>query len=470
MKLEAKIGLFVVLGILSLFLLSTQVTSSNGFSKEGYEVYAYIDDATGLQENAKVLMNGVKVGEISKIKIDRKRVKLFFLIDDEVAIPKDSSILMTQESVLGAKTINILAGDSSEDLVSNEEIEKFNKYAAFDETSDNVNLAAIELKLLVTDLRDIMGSEQKDDIKAMLKAFRNLSENLDGMVSDNRLEITSTIKSVHALSEEFHITGTTINADLPQIMKRIDNLTLRLDTIAISLEKSLPEAVDKFIKLEDNATKMLEENREAIHTALSSADGFFGSGQEAFDKVDSLLSNFTVSELQIGIHIDYMLNDGYVKSYGTIAYLPNPETYYLLDIISMADYSRSDSNGTFIEPQKHENGKLLVSAQYAKRYNNLLLRGGVIESTGGVGMDYMINNDEGVFSLELFDWNAVNDIRGTLPHAKVNLRYKFLKHIEVYGGWDNFLNHDAQNIYFGVGVKFIDNNLKYILGSGAAAL
>ncbi|MBN2870743.1 MAG: hypothetical protein JXK04_07295, partial [Campylobacterales bacterium] len=241
-------------------------------------------------------------------------------------------------------------------------------------------------------------------------------------------------------------------------------LTTRMDNISGSLEHKLPEAVDKFVGIEDNVTAILAENRSSLKTALESAGDFFKSGEEAFGKVDSMLSNFTTSELQVAMHTDYMMRDGYGKVYLGVNYLPNPETYYMFDLISTDDYSQSPTG-----PEKHAESDLLYSLQYGKRFDNLLLRFGAIESTGGVGFDYFMNHDRLKFSGEAFDFNAVNDIRSERVHLKAQVRYQMLKHLELYGGWDNFLNPRSQNLFFGLGLRFIDNDIKYTLGTASMA-
>jgi len=463
MKLEAKIGLFVVLGLVALLMLSTQVNNIGDWSKKGYEVYAYIDDATGLEVHSHVSMNGVKIGTISDIAVDGRKVKLSFLINDNVEIAKDSIILITQESVLGAKMINIVQGESVESVKNGDKLVNFKQYAAFDETSDSVNAAANELKLLMQDIREVLNEEQKENLRKLITSFKNVGEHLDLLIVENRVALADAIKNFKDMGAGFTQSADTINKDLPNIMARIDSLTRRLDNISGDLEGSLPTAVDKFIAIEDNVSTILEENRESLNSALVSADSFFDSGQHAFDKVDSLLSNFTVSELQVGMHGEYLISDKDSKVYLSVAYLPNPETYYLFDVISMGDYTRPG-----IEPTIHEQGKTYISGQYGKRFGDILLRGGVIESTGGLGVDVFADNSRFKASMEVFDFNAVNDVRGDMPHAKVMMQYRFLKHLEVYTGWDNFMNSESQNVFFGVGIKFIDNNLKYLLGPAAS--
>jgi len=465
MKLEAKIGLFVVMALGALLFLSTQVTSLGKWGNEGYLIQAYIEDASGIEKHTHVLMNGVTIGDVEEIAIEGKRVKLTLMIDNGVKIPNDSSVIVAQESLLGSKVINIVVGDATAFLQNGESLSQSKRYASFDQTSDSVNAAAKELELLLKDFRSTLDEEHRAAIQEMIISFRNVGVNLDGVIVENREDLHAAISNFRAMSAGFSQTADTVNKDLPAIMARINSLTTRMDNISGSLEHKLPEAVDKFVNIEDNVSDILAENRSSLKTALESAGAFFKSGEEAFGKVDSMLSNFTTSELQVAMHTDYMVRDGYGKVYLGVNYLPNPETYYMFDLVSTDDYSQYDTN----PPGKNIKGETYYSLQYGKRFDNTLLRFGAIESTGGIGVDYFMNHDRLKFSAEAFDFNAVNDIRGTRAHLKAQVRYQMLKHLELYGGWDNFLNPESQNIFMGLGLRFIDNDLKYLTGTASMA-
>jgi phospholipid/cholesterol/gamma-HCH transport system substrate-binding protein len=465
MKLEAKIGLFVVSALIALLFLSTQVTSLGKWGQKGYFLYANISDASGIEQATHVLMNGVLVGEVKEMKIQGKKVHLILFINEGIEIPQDSSLIVSQESLLGAKGINISAGDSLTMLRPNGILQQTKAYASFEQTSDSVNLAARELGLLVRDLRATLDEEHRAAIQDAIIAYRDLGINLDGMVIENREDLRVAIANFKEMSGGFTQTANTVNKDLPTIMARIDSLSKRLDNIAGSVEHSLPEAVDKFVKIEDNVSAILVDNRTGLKATIDSAGTFFKSAENAFDKVDSLLSNYTTSELQVAIHTDYLMKDAYAKTYLGVTYLPNPETYYMLDLVSTDDYSQYPS----YKPGPNKKGVTLISAQYGKRFDNTLLRFGAIESTGGIGMDYFMNHDKIKLSAEAFDWNAVNDVRGSKVHTKVQGRYQVLKHMELYGGWDNFLNSAASNFYFGLGLRFVDNDLKYLSGAAIMA-
>lgn len=462
MKLEAKIGLFVVMVLGALLFLSTQVTSLGKWGKEGYLIEAYIEDASGIEKHTHVLMNGVTIGDVNDLSIEGKRVKLSLMIDKGVKIPNDSSVIVAQESLLGSKVINIVVGDSSAYMQNGGVLSQSKRYASFDQTSDSVNAAAKELELLLRDFRSTLDEEHRKAIQDAIIAFRNVGVNLDGVIVENRADLHAAIANFRAMSAGFSQTADTVNKDLPEIMARINSLTTRMDNISGSLEHKLPEAVDKFTKIEDNVSVILTENRSSLKDTIANAGSFFKSGEEAFGKLDSMLGSLTTSELQVAMHTDYMMRDQYGKVYLGVNYLPNPETYYMFDLISTDDYSKPTL------PVKHQKGKTYYSLQYGKRFDDTLLRFGAIESTGGIGIDYFMNHDKLKFSADAFDFNAVNDVRGTHAHLKAQVRYQMLKHLELYGGWDNFLNPESQNIFLGLGLRFIDSDLKYVIGGASS--
>ncbi len=464
MKLEAKIGLFVVAALVALLFLSTQVTSLGKWGQKGYAIQAYVDDASGIEKYTHVSMNGVVVGEVQEITIDGKKVRLTLSINEGVGIPDDSSIVVVQESLLGAKVLNILVGDSPSNLQTGGTLSQSKRYASFDQTSDSINEAAKELALLMRDFRSTLDDEHRKAIQDAIIAFRDVGVNLNGVVVDNREDLKMAIANFRTMSAGFSQTADTVNKDLPEIMERISSLTMRMNNISGSVENSVPEAVNKFVSIEDNISAILAENRSPLNKTVTSAASFFKSGEEAFSKVDSLLSTFTTSELQVAMHTDYMMRDGYGKVYLGATYLPNPETYYMFDLISSDDYSNPNQL-----PGKHIETSTRYSLQYGKRFDNTLLRFGAIESTGGVGVDYFMNHDKLKVSAEAFDFNSINDLRAEQAHFKAQIRYQMLKHLELYAGWDDFLNPHSQNIFFGLGLRFIDNDIKYLSGVSSFA-
>ena len=103
MKLEAKVGFFVLLGIIGMFMLTTQVGSFSRFGKKGYPLYAHVASVAGVDKNAKVKIAGVEVGFVSDMILDGQVPRLEMTLFDGVKVTKDAKVSMVQSSLLGQK-------------------------------------------------------------------------------------------------------------------------------------------------------------------------------------------------------------------------------------------------------------------------------------------------------------------------------------------------------------------------------
>ena len=484
MRTETKIGLFVFLGLLSLFILSIQVNSFSNFGKKGYDIYAYINNATGLEKNAKIKLRGVDIGFLKDKQLYNKEVKLKLFINKGIKIPKDSIISLSQDSMLGGKYIEIIPSNSNIFLKAGDSINKYKKIASFDEAVDSINAAAEEFKTLIHKLNNGIDKNSISNLQETLSNLKSGTQYFKDILAENRNNLKDTIsgaktmmftinerlpkilKQVDDLSVEFKTTGKTINDKLPKIMAQLDDLTLEFKQTGITINQKLPDLMDRFGQLEDNATDILVTNKDSLHNAIASADTFFTSGGGAFDKLNDYFTSLTKSELDVDIATYQMTKDSYTQTRALVAYRPKPDKYYILGVTSTKDYT----NSKYLSQDKHIKAKTFITAELGKRYDNVLLRGGVIDSTGGVGIDYFMDNDKIKLSAEVYDFNAVNDIRGDNAHARVEARYQMFNHINLYAGYDNFLNNQAANLFLGLGVAFSDNDLKTILSSGGSSL
>ncbi|HBY60845.1 MAG TPA: hypothetical protein DEH78_13565 [Solibacterales bacterium] len=109
-------GAIVILAVL-VFLMTG---NKNIFASEGV-VYTYVDDSAAMTEGAAVRLNGILVGQISKITLtgtnqENRRVRFDMEIREDMMkyIPVDSLVTIGAENVLGTKFINIKQGGSQE--------------------------------------------------------------------------------------------------------------------------------------------------------------------------------------------------------------------------------------------------------------------------------------------------------------------------------------------------------------------
>jgi phospholipid/cholesterol/gamma-HCH transport system substrate-binding protein len=114
--LEIGTGLFVLLGFVALFFLTTQLPASGlklGATKRGYHVTAEFDNIGDLKVGSPVTMAGVRIGEVDAIRFDPKSYKavVSMRIDPQFnQIPEDSYASIATQGLLGGKYVGISPG------------------------------------------------------------------------------------------------------------------------------------------------------------------------------------------------------------------------------------------------------------------------------------------------------------------------------------------------------------------------
>jgi phospholipid/cholesterol/gamma-HCH transport system substrate-binding protein len=492
MKTEAKVGLFITLSLFFLFGLLSQLSSFDNLFKKSYPISAKINDGSGLKDKAKVKLKGVDIGYVEKVTLSDNDVVTQLMIDEGVKIPSDSTIVISQDSLLGGKFLDIKPGNSTERLKPNALLAKEEKVSSIADASTAADEAFQEIKYLVKDIRDIFESGGQSDIKETLANLNEFSRLLASISTDDNETIHEILANANRslananrtidkfatmsdeiteTSKEFKKVGSGINKDLPQIMARLDAISKYLEGVSSTLDAKLPTAIDKFVKLEDNLNDTIDGNKDKLSSALTSVDGFFSSSTETMEKVDKYLDGMIKSELHVEMRSDEVYDDGgYSKSHLNLTLKPDPTRYYMLGVTSGPSFEADDSfvRG-YAGNKKHEGGDFLLSAQYGKRFDDLLFRVGLIEGQGGFGVDYFALNDTLKFTANMFDFNAVNDIRGENLNLTTTIRYQFFKHINAYVSANNILNSRANSMSAGLGVSFVDNDLKNLLGTAASS-
>lgn len=114
----------IVLGVAVLFL-GFSYSSANIGSSDGYEIRARFSGIGGLSVGDKVVISGVKVGNVSRIELDHDsfQADVFLDIADEYKIPNDTAAFISSESLLGGLYLQLEPGASEDTLEDGDVIE-----------------------------------------------------------------------------------------------------------------------------------------------------------------------------------------------------------------------------------------------------------------------------------------------------------------------------------------------------------
>jgi phospholipid/cholesterol/gamma-HCH transport system substrate-binding protein len=124
---EFGTGLFVFLGVLALFFLTTRVTNFDSYSgDEGYTLTGRFDNVGSLKLRSPVAMSGVTIGRVASIEFDPEMLEavVTMRIDSRYSqIPDDSDASILTQGILGGQYIGLEPGGSPEFFQDNDEIQ-----------------------------------------------------------------------------------------------------------------------------------------------------------------------------------------------------------------------------------------------------------------------------------------------------------------------------------------------------------
>src|SRR3954467_207023 len=107
---ETLIGAVVIAVALGFLAFAYLRTGSGSLS--GYEINARLPKADGLSVGTDVRLAGIKIGTVSDLTLDPKTylVTVHMSIRDDIKLPVDSSVLVTQAGFLGGQYLSITPG------------------------------------------------------------------------------------------------------------------------------------------------------------------------------------------------------------------------------------------------------------------------------------------------------------------------------------------------------------------------
>ncbi len=461
---DIKVGLFIILGFAVLLFMSFKMgslTIGNG-NGQNY-IYIYFNSISGLNEKAKVRMQGVTIGEIFSITLEDRKVKITASLNGDFQIPRDSVATIQTSGLLGDRYINIQPGikdeflgnketiEFSEDPVSIDQIlaklsgaiDDVRKFADglngfFEESSgeggsissimSNVGEASELLKLMLAEnrvaLREGIGNirdfsakldavigENKKNIKEGLENIKNVTGNLDGVIVENRENFKKTMENLRTGSDK-----------LDEIMKSMQQVTGKIERGEGTIGRLVQD----------------EEIYENINETLSGAQGMLG-------KIDNI-------KIGLGIRAERLSKQEKTKSYFSLRIKPREDKYYMFEITE--DARRHDLK------VRNTVNSLLYTMLVNKRFGDVGLEAGLMESSGGVGLDFYAFRDSLRFSADLFNLSGY-DNNSPNPQLKVTGRYYIQKYVYLYMGGDELLNDYYKTFFGGLGVMVDEDDLKF---------
>jgi len=477
---ELKVGIFAIVVILVLSYMTFKVGTLPFTWKKGYRLYVLFDDISGLDEKSRIKIAGVDAGIVEKIRLVDGKAKLTLFIEPDVRIYRNAKASLKMTGLLGDKYLALTTGTPDEPLLRDgDTIINVEPAADIDSLTNELTSAATYMGDLAKTLKEIFGEPERRAMRDAIHNLNTISQDLKDLLKENKEPLHRVLVSLERFSkvldeegpefmENLNVVAKNLRDKAPGLMEDLGEVAKELKEVIEENRVTLKESIENIRRLSRSAGNIAQkiEKGEGTLGRLLKDERLYESLSKVAKKVDKTLDAVDKLRTFMDFHSEYNTGEGEWKGYFDLTLQPKKDKYYILGAVAdpkgSVETIETTKDGVTTKEEKISS-KIEFTAQFAKRFENLALRIGMMESTFGVGADYFFHDDKGRIKMDVWDFSA-HEAKAKRAHARIGVDYRIFKYIFISGGIDNLLNENRRGIYIGGGLKFEDEDFKYLFG------
>lgn len=485
MNREAKVGLFVLLAslVIAYFVLNTSDIAALWQGEDAKQTFKVeLSDASGVREGTPIRVAGVEVGEVTGIQLKGAKAIATVEVSDDIELGTGTRIEMKSQGILGERYLALIPGNGSQPLEGPLSAEA---PPSLEDITTTIQLISEDLKLITGNLAASTQTDSgRNRIDLIAQNIEKLTQTLVDMVAENRANLKSTSDSMARVGNE-------AEREIPELLRQMNGLIGELRETLQANRPSIDGTFDGINKTAgnfesttgrfDNIAKKLEDgdgtigkliNDPSLHDNLNR---LITKAEKSVEEVGKLVSR--ANEFQLNFHVrgDYLVEHEANRSHFGLTLSPGEEKYYLLEGVGIPDELLINDVDVVTEEIYNADGELqqtLVRTTVDKdddfKFTGLLayrmvkgiyLRGGMIESEGGGGIDFHLDDYRLRFSLDAWNFNR-DDLSA---QGRFDVRYSITKNIQLNFGYDELLESTRDSAYLGAAIRWKDDDLKVLL-------
>lgn len=428
---EFKVGLLVIVVAGIIGAMSLQVSESAGFMG-GKKLWFTLENAAGLIKNGPVHVAGIRVGVVKQIGLaEDGQARIDVVIEPNVRLTKSSKVQIRPNGILGDKHIEIIPGDANDPLLeSGDRISGVEDSASLDKLISQVSKVATSLTVVVDNLRDATEGDDTKPVGKIVKNIESLTGDLAQLVREKKGEVSEIITT------------------MKNAMARIDRAMVNIESISTKINEG-QGPIGRLI------------NDENMGDSLDSTIETFGYFSDLTMKTD----------ISVEAHTNAIPDqDGY-RSYIGANIRTGMDRFYEVGLVStpiglkegaVTTTTVTPGATTVTDTQIVYENKYRFTALFGKNFYDFAIKVGMIESTGGVALEYTLLRKRLKFGLDAFDFGG-RDNEDDDMKLRPYVRYNIMKGVFVQGGGEDMLNESKRSVFFGAGVFLSSDDLKGLL-------
>jgi phospholipid/cholesterol/gamma-HCH transport system substrate-binding protein len=476
MTTAAKLGAFFIVVLILAGILVWRIEDLRLARGPAKKISVEFKDVAGLDAKSTVRLAGVRVGKVSKIRLspDGKAI-VDMVLDREVDLRQGASAAVANLGLLGEKYVELVPGPVGAAELPEGTTLKGDLPVSFDQITKLARDIEVDIKDITKNLSQSLGGPQGEErLRTIVENVRVISDDLRLMVAANRGNVDATLANLRGFSEGMTQLVDRLDkliasnqANVAQGIANIKDVTGKLETTADNVN----QITGKIKEGEGTVGKLVQS--EETHKNLNEALVAVKEGVAGLNKA---LGTVGKIKIDLGFRSEILPRFSKGKGYFTLDIDPPDVRHFYRVELASQPFGRRTNTTTVTRttfPDGHTEvttadeaefkDDFAISALLGYRWKDLTLRAGVIESKGGAGLDYALLKNRLRFSADVWDFNRSD----YWAHGKRTSRYYFSSSVFVYGGWDDLFNRTrgADSVFFGAGLRWSDDDIKYLLGS-----
>jgi phospholipid/cholesterol/gamma-HCH transport system substrate-binding protein len=513
----------VLLGAAALAVLAGLVGHRKFAGSETYPVTAVFDDASGLGPKSRIQIAGLEVGEVERIELTPDaRARAVLRLRRDVVLHDDARVTKRASSLLGDHLLDLFPGSVDRPVLSpGAEVRRVTRQPGVEEVFEALGEVTRDIGEVTRGLKGMLADDGEGGVRDMVRHMNKVVEGLDRTLAQSGGRLDRILGNVEAVSSDIRRVADGQGRNVMDIVENIRRFTEQANKVVATLdhivgagEGDLKESVSSVKATLAELQRTLVGARQMISAAegavtdvrgvvarvdrgegtlgkLVRDDGIATKLDRTLGDVNQLIAPVAQMQTQVNLREELHWTPGLLgggrtgvqaKTVAQLRVAPRPDKYYGFEVVSdpRGRVSRQTVVTTRNPPGANEVAEQVtqtavttsdyrISAFLAKRYGPATLRAGVLESTGGGGVDLQGWGDRLRLSVDAFDWA---NPAASNPRLRASANARFTDHLYVGLGIDDALNDQAfaqgrfvaGRTFFGTGgLFFTDDDLKSLI-------
>jgi phospholipid/cholesterol/gamma-HCH transport system substrate-binding protein len=263
MSKQAKIGILFIVSAIALYFGFNFLKGSDFLSRVS-TYYVHFDNVNGLTISNAVMLNGLQVGRVNNIEVLQKennRIRVELQVRSDIELGKGTIGVLGDNGLLGGKMIDLKVSKEKPLIASGGTLVGKLQEGLMAQVTQKADPIVAKVDTLLTNFNKMVKglTSMEDDLKAVMRNAKNMTESLQGTLSKGELDRLLT-------------TSTATMQNFNKLLQGFQPIMSKLDTMA-----------GKFAKLE------LQQTIDQAKGAMGKMNTLLGDLQQGKGSIGALM-------------------------------------------------------------------------------------------------------------------------------------------------------------------------------------